>query len=256
MNPVVYVAAEGWSGIKRRVQAWKAGRGVTGRVGVFFFSGNLNLMEQGDVGRLLIAMRRKIGCDPGLIIFDTLNQSMPGGNENSSEDMGRAIANAQALRRATGATVLLVHHCRRQDEQERGHSSLRNAADSMMSLTVGDDDARVLACTKQRNAAYFDAIRFSLTPQGDSLVLADPPILGHGPGTPPTKSQEQALEALQDIASDDGASFSQWEKATTGLKPRTFAVAVKGLLQVGRVTKGKGRYGRYCIGAGGGDVPF
>jgi hypothetical protein len=244
--PVVYIAAEGWGGIKRRVRAWKEARGVAGRVGVYFFSGNVNVMERGDVGRLLIAIREKIGGDPGFIIFDTLNQSMPGGDENASKDMGLAIANAQELRRTTHATVLLVHHCRRQDEQERGHGSLRNAADTMMSLTVDDNDARVLTCTKQRNAGYFDPIRFSLVQQDDSLVVADPPISGPGPGQPLTKSQEQALKVLRDLAVDDaGVPYSRWEDAS-GLKERTFAVAVKGLIDAGRAVRhGKGKGTRY-----------
>jgi hypothetical protein len=255
-GPVVYVAAEGWSGIKRRVRAWKDARGVSGRVGVYFFSGNVNLMERGDVGRLLLAIRAKVGGDPGFIVFDTLNQSMPGGDENASKDMGLAIGTAQELRRTTGATVLLVHHCRRQDEQERGHGSLRNAADTMLSLAVGDDDVRVLTCTKQRNAGYFEPIRFNLVQQGDSLVVVDPPIGGSGQAL--TKSQEQALAVLRDLATDDvGVPYSRWEKVS-GLKERTFAVAAKGLTDAGRVTKnGRGRSTRYSpLGEGNDRVPF
>jgi hypothetical protein len=241
---VVYVAAEGWSGIKRRVRAWKEARNVTGRFGVSFLSGNVNLMDKADVGRLLLAMRAKLGSDPSLVIFDTLNQSLPGGDENASRDMGLAIANAQELRRATHATVLLVHHCRRQDEQERGHGSLRNAADTMMSLTVGDDDARLLTCTKQRNAGYFEAVRFSLAQQADSLVLVDPPVAGFA--QPLTKSQEKAFAVLRDLAIDDGGvPSSKWEKAS-GLKETTFANATRALLKAGLVTKhGTGRATRY-----------
>src|SRR5205807_1060395 len=85
------------------------------------------------------------------------------------------------------------------------------------------DDARVLSCTKQRNAGYFEAIRFGLARSGDSLVVADPPVVGGGPGQPLTKSQEQALAVLQDIATEDGVPYSRWEKASE-LKERTVAL--------------------------------
>jgi len=257
-GPVLFVVAEGWSGIRRRVCAWKQARGVSGRIGVCFLSGAVNLMDWTDVTRLLAAIRQKLGCEPVLCVFDTLNQSLSGGDENASKDMGLVIANAQQLRRATGATVVLVHHCRRQDEQERGHGSLRNAADTMLSLAMGDDDARVLTCTKQRNAGYFEPIRFSLAQQGDSLVVVDPLMGGSGLGQSLTKSQEQALAVLRDLATDDGGvPFSRWEKAS-GLKERTFAVAAKGLTDAGRVTKtGRGRTTRYHLLETGGDrVPL
>jgi hypothetical protein len=46
---------------------------------------------------------------------------------------------------------------------------------------------------------------------------------------------------------DDGVPFSRWEKAS-GLKERTFALAVKALTAAGRVAKaGKGRAGRYRL---------
>ena len=254
-GPVAYIVAEGWSGIRRRVQAWKTARGFSGRAGVHFFSGSVNLMDRVAVERLLAAIQEKLGTAPVLVIFDTLNQSMPGGDENASQDMGLVIANVQHVRRATGATVLLVHHCRRQDEEERGHGSLRNAADTMLQLAVGDDDACVLTCTKQRNAAYFEPLRFSMVPVGESLVLADPLARGHGPGQPLTKRQEQALAALRDIATDDGVPYGRWEEAS-GLKPRTFAVAVKALVESGRAAKtGTGRAGRYRIG-GDDALPF
>jgi hypothetical protein len=254
-GPIVYIAAEGWSGLKRRVRAWKAARAVVGRIGALFLSGNVNLLHQDQVSQLVAAVHAKLDVPPRLVVFDTLNQSMSGGDENASKDMGLVIASAHAVRRETGATVLLVHHCRRLDEEERGHGSLRNAADTMLKLTVGDDDTRVLECTKQKDAPYFEPMRFSLAQSGDSLVIADPLARGHGPGQPLTKSQGSALATLRDVATDDGVPYSRWEEVS-GLKPRTFAMAVRGLTETGHVTKtGKGRAGRYTL-AGTDDLPF
>ncbi len=255
-GPVAYVASEGWAGIKRRVLAWKRAHGMSGRVGVQFLAGGFNLLDAREAERLLTAVRTKIGRDPVLIVVDTLNQSMPGGDENHPKDMGLAVASLQLLRRSTGASVHAVHHCPREGERERGHLSLRNAADTMMLLAVADDGAtRVLTCTKMRNGPYFEPIRFSLAPDGDSLVLADPPVEHAGPDRAPTPSEERALTVLRDIATNDGVSYSRWEQAAE-LKPRTFALAVKGLLEAGRISKGSRRNGRYTPTPDGERVPF
>jgi hypothetical protein len=244
-GPVVYVAAEGWSGIKRRVRAWKQAREFVGRAGVQFLCGNLQLMERAEVEKFLATIRAKLGDQaPVLIVVDTLNQNMPGGDENSPKDMGLAIDGAQFLRRETGATVLLVHHPRKDDEVERGHSSLRNAADTMLRLIVADDDARVLACTKQKDWSPFEELRFSLVPLADSLVLSDPPLEGAMTLTP---KRRKALDTLKEIVIDEGVPYSRWEKAS-GLKERTFALAAKALTTAGLVTKfGKGHAARYGL---------
>ena len=61
---------------------------------------------------------------------------MVGGDENSSKDMGNLIAGADALCRATGATVLLVHHTPRNGDNLRGHTSLEGAVDTAIWVIV------------------------------------------------------------------------------------------------------------------------
>ena len=73
----------------------------------------LNLLDPKTPGELLA----DIGIElpeayqrPALIIVDTLARCMVGGDENSAKDMGLFIAHADALRKETGATVLIIHH--------------------------------------------------------------------------------------------------------------------------------------------------
>jgi len=74
---VAFVASEGWSGLRRRVLAWKTAHQFTGRAGVCFFAGSVNAMDTAEVERLLTAIRAKIGGDPVMVVLDTLNQAMP-----------------------------------------------------------------------------------------------------------------------------------------------------------------------------------
>ena len=71
-----------------------------------------------------------------MVIIDTLNRNI-GGSESSEDDMGAFIAAADRLRSQYGSTVLVVHHTGWNNERERGHSSLRGAADTMISVAAG-----------------------------------------------------------------------------------------------------------------------
>jgi hypothetical protein len=66
--------------------------------------------------------------DCGLIIIDTLNRAMAGGNENDVEDMGKFVAICEAIAKAVDALVLVVHHSGKDESKgSRGHSSLLGA---------------------------------------------------------------------------------------------------------------------------------
>jgi len=171
---VAYVAAEGWAGTKRRRRAWRIANQVpTDRqLPATFMSGNVNLMDEAAVAAFVSSTREKAEkrglSDPALIVIDTLNQNMPGGDENQAADMTAVIGSVNYLRRETGATILLIHHPRKADEVERGHSSLGNAADTMLRLSVDDaNDQRVLDQTKQKDAAPISGIRYALVPVMD-----------------------------------------------------------------------------------------
>ena len=100
---------------------------------------------------------------------------MGGGDENATQDMGRFIAGVDFLRRVTGAAVLALHHSGWNETRERGNSSLRGAADTMMSLTP-KDGSLVLEVTKQKDAQPTDKIRLpeknQVEPIQDLIAMA------------------------------------------------------------------------------------
>jgi predicted transcriptional regulator len=155
---------------------------------------------------------------------------MAGGDENSSKDMGALIAAADALCRATGATVLLVHHTPRNGDNLRGHTSLEGAVDTAIRVKQ-TDNGFALVCEKQKNAAKFEDIYLALIPTGESCVV----------GTPVTSNYFQIddhgrkmLEALQAADLGEGLSTTRWQ-AVSGVTLSTFYRRQKDLVDRGFV---------------------
>jgi hypothetical protein len=94
-----------------------------------------------------LAIRELTGGSCGLIVIDTLSRALAGGDENSSTDMGALVKNVDALRAATGAHLLVVHHSgKNKANGARGHSLLRAATDTEIEIEAG-----LIAVTKQRD---------------------------------------------------------------------------------------------------------
>ncbi len=149
---VVYVAAEGAAGMTLRAQAYAIKHPDIASAPMYFWPSAVNMLENGH-RKLAKLIDGAGGAD--LIMVDTLAQSMAGGNENASEDMGKVISNCAKLHKITGALVLLVHHSGKDASRgARGWSGLRGAADA--ELEVSRDyitDTRQVRIGKQKDAA-------------------------------------------------------------------------------------------------------
>ena len=83
-----------------------------------------------------------------IVVIDTLNRVMPGGDENSSEDMGAVIAAAKLIEREFDCVVLFVHHSGKDEAKgSRGHSSLKGATDAEIDDYVSAVDAALSEMT-------------------------------------------------------------------------------------------------------------
>lgn len=148
---VVYIAAEGANGFRNRLRAYAFQQNINLKdVPISVIHAAPNMLEKADALDVAKAVLQVVG-KPSLIIIDTLAQTMPGGNENAGEDMGKALAHCRGLHRATGALVMLVHHSGKDASKgARGWSGLRAAADVEMEVARADED-RVLSVTKQKD---------------------------------------------------------------------------------------------------------
>ncbi len=148
---VVYIAAEGANGFRNRLRAYAHQQAIDLKdLDIHVVHAAPNMLDKADALDVAKAIVKVVGR-PDLIIIDTLAQTMPGGNENAGEDMGKALAHCRGLHRATGALVMLVHHSGKDASKgARGWSGLRAAADVEMEVMRADDD-RVLTITKQKD---------------------------------------------------------------------------------------------------------
>jgi len=235
---VLYVAAEGATGYKRRVDAWKASRGLHDIDALFFVASGVQLHEEIEVEGLLDSLNvKELGVS--LVIFDTLARCFVGGDENSSAAMGTLLEGASKIGDELDATVLLVHHTRKDGATERGSIALRGGVDAMMSVERELGKQRFkFSSIKMKNAADFHPLWFELVPTAESCIIeaAAPPKT-----SPPRKSRKEIridnCLALLPLA---GASHGEWmaliinEKACPA---STFNKYLKELLADGIVTR-------------------
>jgi hypothetical protein len=227
---VVYIAAEGASGIGPRIDAWRKRCGVD-RLPIWVVPEAVNLLREPDVGLLLHALAT-LPVPPVLVVVDTLARSMVGGDENSALHMGLAVESMSRISRSTGATVLGVHHSGRDGKDERGHSSLPGAVETKVVVRQQDDGLITVSCDKQKDSAKFAPWSFRLEVEGESCVLetavASPPVLG---------DREMALLGLVSGAGDtDGRRYTDLER-DIGLPRKSFDRLLKALVGRGFVAK-------------------
>jgi hypothetical protein len=134
---VVYIVAEGASGIRARITAWKKHHGVERLPNLRLMPSNVNLHQTGAVDTFIAAMKEQLGDQkPGLVVVDTLARNFVGGNESSPEDMGMFVEGVEKVRREFQTAVLIIHHTTKDGETERGTESLRNASFAMFKFKL------------------------------------------------------------------------------------------------------------------------
>jgi hypothetical protein len=148
---VLIIAAEGGKGMSKRLKAYLKHHKIDPNdvdIGLLIVPPNFLLSE--DVTELAAAVSASGGAD--VIIVDTFAQVTPGANENSSEDVGLALANARALEMATGATVMAVDHTGKDTSKGvRGWSGKFAAADAVLEVVKHENGTRELRIAKMKD---------------------------------------------------------------------------------------------------------
>lgn len=158
---VVYIAAEGGGGFRKRLKAYATHCEID-LTGVPFevIHGAPNFLQRADAVDVARAIAK--GGSVSVVVVDTFAQVTPGANENASEDMGLALAHCRGIHRATGATVMLVHHAGKDATKgARGWSGLRAAADTEIEVVRGPA-GRAIRITKQKDGDDLSTWGFEL----------------------------------------------------------------------------------------------
>lgn len=208
-GPVVYVIAEGASGIGKRITAWVSHH-VTQLDGhpIHWLPRAVNLTDLTEVYAFIDTVR---DLGPVLVVFDTLARCIVGADENAAKDIGLVVENLERIRRATGACVLCVHHTGKDvSAGSRGHSSLKGALDTEVELSAVDERLTVKV-PKQKDGPEPKPLHLTRIPSGDSCVLV-PTTRGDDDGELGAGAAA-TLETLRTIHVAGGIATSVWEAA-------------------------------------------
>jgi hypothetical protein len=230
-GPVLYVAGEGSVGLGARLEAWQRFHDIKTAGAITWMAGTVDLLDRRWVDALVTVAAE---VAPVLIVIDTLSRCMAGGDENSAKDMTNVIRALDAVRDATGASVLPVHHTGKDlTAGARGHSALRAALDTEIRVEGGD---RIISLHADKQRHHVDGhviAKLELKPVGGSCALDE--YRGGPPDTGELRpSDNAALEGLKCIATKEGIPATHWQKSTD-LRERTFYEARKRLMDRGLV---------------------
>ncbi|HRC70724.1 MAG TPA: AAA family ATPase, partial [Candidatus Competibacter denitrificans] len=132
---VVYIAGEGKNGLSKRFRAWFDHHGERPR-NISLLLTPIALTDPASVAAL-VADIRALPEAPALVVIDTLNRNFGPGDENSTADMTKAVAGLDAIRTATGAAILGVHHSGHLEKgRGRGSSVLLGAVDAEYAVAL------------------------------------------------------------------------------------------------------------------------
>lgn len=165
---VVYMVAEGVSGIRARVRSWESLHKTELGGRAKFLPRAVQVMNQNEWLIWVAAMAR---IRPTLIVIDTQARITVGANENDAKDMGVLVDRAELLRAKTGACVALIHHKGRQGDHGRGSTVVPAALDVEISVTKQGRSRITVVSEKQKDREDFSPISLDLVSEGESAVI-------------------------------------------------------------------------------------
>lgn len=212
---VVYVIAEGQGGFRNRLHAYR--QHFERWPGFEIIAANPNLLERKDA----LDLAKAIG-KADLIILDTLAQVTPGADENTSKDMGKALAHCRGLHKATGATVMVVHHTGKDvTKGSRGWSGLKGAADAELEC-IRLAGGRVLHLGKNKDGPDgmqypFDlvAVNIGIDADGDIVTSC---VVEHLAALPMAQAEPRKQGTRERIVMDVTHEFAQAQTTRIGIK--------------------------------------
>jgi len=242
---VIYIAAEGSSGLRNRINAWIKRRGAEG------FSDRLVLieqtvlfMQQEDVEKLLRTVASAICARPVLVVVDTLSRAVPGAEENAVKDMSIFVAACDRVKERFKCAVLAIHHESKDGKGMRGSGSLQGAGDFVFRLNrKPGSSVGYLNCEKQKDGVdgWSDAYRFDVVDlEGQDTSLVPERCAQHvGPDqamTPDLATDVlKAMAAAWDAGEPWGVTYRAGERRASTMMVRDFnfgAEKAEALLQL------------------------
>jgi hypothetical protein len=164
---VAYVTSEGIRGVRRRLIVARRAMGVEGRNVPFALVPTMPNLGAGEGDRIALQKEidkalMSIGVPLRMIVIDTMRRAMPGKSENEQKDVSIVVDNCEALARAFGCLVVLVHHSPRSDDQRGSGSNALDAAADVMWSVIRDEN---------RGPATASVVRYKDGEEGDTWTF-------------------------------------------------------------------------------------
>jgi AAA domain/Bifunctional DNA primase/polymerase, N-terminal len=133
---VIYMAAEGAYGMKKRVRAWESYHKRRMK-GIYIYPEPIQINNRyWDV--FIEVLKRR---EPVLVVLDTQARITVSLDENSATDMGMFVHRIEQARQESGACVMPVHHLGHNGKEGRGSTAVVGAMTSEIRVTrLGDKD--------------------------------------------------------------------------------------------------------------------
>jgi KaiC/GvpD/RAD55 family RecA-like ATPase len=144
---VLYVATEDFSGLSTRMRAYCNEHSLDVSSMPFrLWREELDLLDPTSVSHLVDEAR--LINDLRLIVIDTFAAAMPG-DENASNDVGKAIRSLNRIKQGSQTSILVLHHTGKDETKGmRGWSGLKGAADTIVRVRSAQT---VLSATVERH---------------------------------------------------------------------------------------------------------
>ena len=150
---VVYLAGEGYAGLRARIAGWIAHKSVED-VDMYVSEEPVDLNAPGGISRTIQEIH-SYDIEPCLIVVDTLNRFMTG-DENKAQDTKTMLDACAVLQREFRCSVLFVHHtgvAENAQGRARGSSAWKGAMDIEMCVSKIDGEPQlVLQQTKNKDS--------------------------------------------------------------------------------------------------------
>jgi hypothetical protein len=209
---VLFIAGEGFTGLKKRAKALHDK--YSAEVGDIVFSMQAaELLNENSCIDVADRIKNNVGGF-GAVFIDTLNRNMGGGDESSTKDMTLFISNIDKYIRSLGCAVYIVHHSGLNDaDRGRGSSALYGALSTEIKISkVKEGTALTALCTKQKEAESQWKQEFNLLPvvighdesTGDAIYSCVLNMIEQGKDNGLKQREQAVFDALREACIMEG----------------------------------------------------
>lgn len=252
---VLYIYAEGSSGLKQRIKAWLIDHGKATQEKITdptdkiaFIPRPVHLLRERQelINTIEIAIKEQ-GSAPEEIVIDTFSMCAGGVDENSNSQVAEYLETATYIKLQYGCHVTIIHH-QNKAGGFRGASALRDNVDTMITLDRDDKEGPIkVECDKQRDAEIFPpfylqlkTVMLGINPYTNESITSCVVEEAHketniGKGAL-TEKQAKMVELLEVHGS---LTSGNWQKQceAIGISRDSFNYTIKGLEKDGVIVK-------------------